>query len=91
MTWNFSSPAAPHQGGIWERLIGMVKRVPSSVLKQKTPDDEGLQTILCEVEAMLNDRPITRMSDDLEALTPNHILLRTKPVLPSGVFDHKDQ
>lgn len=95
VTWNFNTPAAPHQGGVWERLVGMVKRVLSSVLKQQTLDDEGLQTILCEVEAILNDRPITRMSDDpndLEALTPNHILLlKRKPVLPPGLFDQKDQ
>lgn len=50
----------------------------NSVLKQQTLDDEGLLTMFCEVEAILNDRPITKASDDandLEALTPNHILL----------------
>lgn len=29
--------------------------------------------------------------DDLEALTPNHILtLKGKPVMPTGLFDHSD-
>lgn len=40
-------------------------------------------TVFCEAEAILNDRPITKASDDpddLEALTPNHILtLKGKP------------
>ena len=92
--WNFNTPAASHQGGIWERLIRSVKSVLTSVLQQQTLDDEGLQTIFCEVEAILNDRPITRVSDDpddLEALTPNHILsLKGKPIMPPGLFDRDD-
>ncbi|XP_059184653.1 uncharacterized protein LOC131967729 [Centropristis striata] len=92
--WNFNTPAASHHGGIWERLIRSVKRVLTSVVKQQTLDDEGLQTLFCEVEAILNDRPITKVSDDagdLEALTPNHILmLKGKPIMPPGLFDHSD-
>jgi len=46
------------------------------------------------VEAILNDRPITRVSDDpndLEPLTPNHIfLLKGKPALPPGLFEKSD-
>ena len=40
--------------------------------------DPQLYTLLTEVESILNTRPLTRASDDvndLEALTPNHILL----------------
>ena len=92
--WSFNTPAASHQGGVWERLIRSVKSVLTSVLKQQTLDDEGLQTVFCEVEAILNDRPITKVSDDpddLEALTPNHILLlKGKPIMPPGLFDQND-
>ncbi|KAK0154146.1 hypothetical protein N1851_003770 [Merluccius polli] len=92
--WRFNIPSASHQGGVWERLIRSVRSVLNSVLKQQTLDDEGLQTIFCEVEAILNDRPITKASDDpndLEALTPNHILLlKSKPVMPPGLFDRND-
>jgi len=41
-------------------------------------DDEGLQTLCCEVEAILNSRPLTQVSgdpSDMEALTPKHLLL----------------
>ena len=71
-----------------------MKSVLTSVLQQQTLDDEGLQTILCEVEAILNNRRITRVSDDpddLEALTPNHILiLKGKPIMLPGLFDKDD-
>lgn len=41
-------------------------------------DEEVLHTVLCEAEAIINGRPITKASPDLhdlEALTPNHLLL----------------
>lgn len=92
--WIFNPPAASHHGGVWERLIRMVRKVLFSVLQQQTLDDENLETIFCEVEAILNDRPITGVSDDvkdLEPLTPNHILsLKGKPVLPPGAFQPGD-
>ncbi|XP_035989853.1 uncharacterized protein LOC118561756 [Fundulus heteroclitus] len=92
--WIFNTPAASHHGGVWERLIRMVKRVLLSVLHQQTLDDESFQTILCEVEAILNDRPITKVSDDvndLEALTPNHILLlKGNPTVAPGAFQESD-
>ena len=88
--WIFNTPAASHHGGVWERLIRMVRKVLFSVLRQQSLNDENLHTILCEVEAILNDRPLTKVSDDvndLEALTPNHILLlKGKPTLVPGLF-----
>ena len=39
--------------------------------------DEGLVTLLCEVESIINGRPITTVSgdsNDPELLTPNHFL-----------------
>lgn len=92
--WIFNPPAASHHGGVWERLIRMVRKVLFSVLQQQTLDDESLHTILCEVEAILNGRPITRVSNDandLEALTPNHILLlKGRPVIAPGEFQDGD-
>ena len=92
--WSFNPPAGSHHGGAWERIIRMIRKILCSVLRQQTLDDEGFHTVLCEAEAMLNDRPITRLSEDptdLEALTPNHLLLmKGKPILPPGLFDRTD-
>ena len=92
--WSFNPPTGSHHGGVWERVIRMVRKVLSSVLHLQTLDDDGLHTVLCEVEAILNGRPITKLSDDpndLEPLTPNHILLmKSKPVLPPGLFIKQD-
>lgn len=66
----------------------------NATLREQNLDEEGLQTFFCECEAILNSRPIiTPLNDinDLEALTPQHLLLlKTNPNLPPGVFDKDD-
>ena len=53
----------------------------------------NLRTPLAEVESIVNNRPITAVSDDPEdcsALTPNHFLLQKATQLPPGVFVKDD-
>ena len=77
--WHFIPPSAPHMGGVWERLVGVVKRVLKAVLGTALRlTDEIFATALCEVEAIVNGRPLTKLSDDvndLSPLTPAHLLL----------------
>ncbi|XP_038068389.1 uncharacterized protein LOC119737840 [Patiria miniata] len=75
--WQFNPPAASHMGGVWERQIRTCRKVLSSLLHDEVLDDERLDTLFCEVESIVNDRPITAVSEDpkdLEPLTPNHLL-----------------
>jgi len=92
--WSFNPPAGSHHGGAWERLIRSVRKVLNSTLKVQNLDEESLYTVFCEIEAIINSRPITKASmdpNDLEALTPNHLLLlKTSPTLPPGVFEPSD-
>ena len=65
-------------GGIWERLVRSVKTVLKSLIKQDLLTDEQLTTFMCEVEKILNDRPLTVVSSDSRdatPITPNHLLL----------------
>ena len=77
--WQFNPPEAPHMGGVWERLIRSVKTTLNVILCESALlNDYTLQTVFTEVEAVLNSRPLTHVSDDptdLEPLTPNHFLL----------------
>ena len=61
---------------------------------KQTLDDESLQTAMCEVKAIINDRPITVLSEeakDLEPLTPNHLLqMKGMSSLPPGLFEKGD-
>ena len=65
-------------GGIWEALIKPVKRALKVVIQDRLFTDEMLTTLMCEVESMLNQRPLTYFSDDVndyECLTPNLFLI----------------
>ena len=92
--WLFNPPGGSHHGGIWERCIRSVRKVLAALLHEQRLDDESLPTFLCEVEAILNGRPLTSVSNDprdLEALTPNHLLLlRAGADLPPGMFTKED-
>ena len=92
--WIFNPPGASHHGGVWERCIRTVRKVMRAILCEQTLNDESLHTLMCEVEAIINGRPITKVSDDPrdgEALTPNHLLLlHAGPPLPPGKFMKED-
>ena len=94
MEWHFNPPDAPHMGGAWERLVGCVKVALRNIVKERLVTDFQLMTLLTEIETIINSRPLTETSDDindLEALTPNHFLLgRANRHLPMGVFTDHD-
>ena len=83
-------------GGSWERGIRSVRRILLAVMpnKGRGMDDDALLTVFCEVETIVNLRPLTDVSIDVEEelpLTPNH-LLRINPeiALPPIVSSDKD-
>jgi len=75
--WKFIPKKAPWFGGYWERLIGLTKMAVKKTLGRAHVNLVTLQTVIAEVEATLNDRPLTYISDDNsdpEPLTPAHLL-----------------
>ena len=95
--WSFNPPGASHMGGVWERLIRTIRKTLNPLLIDHGTrlTDELLRTFLCEVEAIINSRPLTNVAnevDGLDAITPNH-LLTTKAVAtlaPPGKFESAD-
>ena len=79
--WKFNPPAAPHFGGVWEKLVRSCKKAMYAVLGNRSVTEDVLSTTMCLVEQTLNARPLTPVSSDatnLEAITPNHFLLGNK-------------
>ena len=75
--WKFVPKRAPWYGGFWERSIGLTKTSLKKVLGRANINLEELQTLTTEIEAILNDRPLTYVSSDVEddhPLTPSHLL-----------------
>ena len=91
LEWSFNPPHASHMGGIWERMIRVIRRVLSAVLGNCRLNDEILATVFAEVENIINSRPITKLSDSIDdpsPLTPNHLLLlRNGPILPPCISE----
>lgn len=75
--WQFIPKRAPWYGGWWERLIGLTKTTLKKTLGRSYVSYERLQTVVTEIEAIMNDRPLTYVSSDAsdpEVLTPSHLL-----------------
>jgi hypothetical protein len=95
--WKFNPPAASHMGGIWERMIRSARNILSVLLAEHGDrlDDEALRTLLSEVEAIINSRPLTPLSsdpDDFTPLSPSNLLTMksTAIVAPPGQFQRED-
>jgi len=76
--WKFNPPFASHMGGCWERQIRTVRSKLAVLTSEQVLTDESLQTVLTIAEGMVNNRPLTVVSDDARdgmPLTPNHLLL----------------
>ena len=73
-----------------------MRRVMNAIICEQLKPliDELLSTFLCEVESILNSRPLTRLTDDLNdvrPLTHNHLLLVSPtPDLPPGMFTDEE-
>lgn len=97
-TWSFNPPHSSHMGGVWERMIGIARRILDALLlKTKNPHltHEVLVTLMSDVMAIINARPLVSVSSDPDAptvLSPAMLLTqKVQPVLPPpGEYGIKD-
>jgi len=60
--WKFIPKRAPWYGGFWERLIGLTKMTLRKVLGKAFVTLPMLQTLIVEIEVVLNDRSLTHVT-----------------------------
>lgn len=78
VTWKFIAERAAWWGGFWERLVRSVKTCLRKILGKASLSFEELTTILTEVEAVLNSRPLSYVHEEAsepQPLTPAHFLV----------------
>ncbi|XP_063369345.1 uncharacterized protein LOC134662643 [Cydia amplana] len=63
--WRFIPQLAPWHGGFYERLIGVVKHSLKRTLEKHLLGDSKLLTVLKEVEAVVNSRPLTKIGTEV--------------------------
>ena len=79
-TWSFNPPGAPHFGGLWEAAVKSVKYHLRRVLGDHTLTFEEFYTLLKQIEACLNSRPLLPLSDiptDGQFLSPSFLLTQS--------------
>nr|CAH7767395.1 unnamed protein product [Callosobruchus chinensis] len=90
--WQFIPAHSPHFGGLWEAGIKSVKFHLKRVMGEHHFTFEELYTVLVQIEAILNSRPMSPLStnpNDLLPLTPAHFLLgRNVNQLPDPDLTH---
>ena len=86
LSWEMTTPAASHTGGVWERKVGAMKNVLNSALQQlgsKSLSRCELNTLLQECSSIVNNTPLYEVSGDPNdpvAITPAMLLtLKSSP------------
>lgn len=84
-TWEFITPVAPHQGGIWKAAVKSAKHHLKRIIGDHVLTFEEMTTLLCDIEACLNSRPLCATTDDAgdyTIITPGHLLIGEPVVAP---------
>ena len=89
VSWQFNVERAPWWGGMFEGMIGSTKRCLRKMIGKSRLSYDELNTMLIEVESIINSRPISYLStsDIDEPLTPSHLMIgRCLLDLPDNLF-----
>ncbi|GFT39874.1 integrase catalytic domain-containing protein [Trichonephila clavipes] len=84
--WHTIPPLSPHVGGLWEAGVKSVKFYLKRVVGSINLTFEEFYTLLTQIEAVLNSRPLVRLVDNdidsLNVLTPSHFLVGEEIIGP---------
>ncbi|XP_044588817.1 uncharacterized protein LOC123267998 [Cotesia glomerata] len=76
--WKFNPPGTPHFGRKWEAAVKSIKFHLRRTIGDSLLTLEQYSTLLAQIEAILNSRPLTPLNEDpadLAVLTPGHLLI----------------
>lgn len=86
ITWHFIPPYSPNFGGLWEAAVKSSKNHIKRIMHSTSLTYEEFNTLIVEVEGILNSRPLFAMSqdpNDLQPICPSHFLIgRNLKMLP---------
>lgn len=78
MKWKTIPARSPHWGGLWESTVKQFKYHFRTMTQNLVFNWPGLETLVCQIEAVLNSRPLSPMTsnaEDFAVLTPGHFLI----------------
>ena len=93
ITWSYITERSPHRGAFYERLNRSLKEPMRKVLGRARVNYAEMYTILTDIEAALNQRPLTYLGSDPknpQAVTPSHLAIgRPLQTIPFSSSDPK--
>ena len=92
ITWKFNLSRAPWWGGLFERMIGLVKTAMRKTIGNAYLTFNELKEVFLDVEIALNGRPLSYVEDDaqLPVLTPYSMLFSQPNILPEREAYHEE-
>ena len=91
--WKFNISLNPWKGRAWKSIVKLTKKTMKAVMKDRTYHEESLITLLCEIETMLNSRPLLPCCNDpsdFDALIPNDFIIKKFHNFAPGDFNKDD-
>ncbi|XP_071033067.1 uncharacterized protein [Parasteatoda tepidariorum] len=85
--WKFNPPSAPWRGGFWEIMGKLVKNILRKFLGKACLSYEEMCSVLCDCESVINSRPLTYLSEDLDDLIPLSPSMFLQEISTVGVPD----
>ncbi|GFW39870.1 integrase catalytic domain-containing protein [Trichonephila clavipes] len=76
--WKFIPPRSPNFGSLWETGVKSFKHHLYRTLVNSKITFEEFETIIIQIEGILNSRPLVPLSDNIneyEVLTPGHFII----------------
>jgi len=86
--WHFNPPLAPHFGGLWESAVKKANHHLTRMLGENKLTLGELNTLICQIEACLNSRPMMPLGSDsaeLETLISAHFFISGILTLPEEI------
>jgi len=83
--WQNITARAPWKGGVYERLIGLMKNSMKKAIGKRLLHENEWETLVIKTEGLLNNRPICQVSDDTNAVLRPIDFLSPKVGLEGGV------
>ena len=79
ITWFHSPSRAPKHSGVIERIISTIKKTLMKTLQGSILGETELYTILTDVEASVNTRPLVKLpesadNENISCIAPNHLI-----------------